>query len=436
MTRIEELNKAIAEKQELLNTKISEVRAGADDTETPVADVKAGMEEIKEIKSQIESINEQIKTLSEALELEPAEETKDEPKDDGEVSEEETEKPEDEEQRDEDDVVVDDNSDTQADEVADVVAEDDEEINKGADKDKEEEKRSGNMEGIENMKTQITNNADAFQAFLANGEVRDGLTTVEGGVVIPKQILDIQKVPTDPTQLASYVNRVAVASGMGALPVLAKNTAKLVTADELAENPEIAKLQLKEVDYKAKTFRGVLPVSMEMLQDAPEIESVVATYVAEAKALTEQAKIGEVLAKATAVEVSDVDGIKDAFNKGLANYNRMFVVSESFFAEIDKMKDGDGRYLLQDSITSASGKALLGAPVVIVADEVLGGAGEAHAFVGDVKAFALEALRSDIAVEWQDDDIFGKKLAVALRADFQVADEAAGKFLTLAPASK
>lgn len=429
MTRIEELNKAIAEKQELLNSKISEVRAGADDTETPVADVKAGMEEIKEIKSQIESINEQVKTLSEALELEPAEETKDEPKDDGEVSEEETEKPEDEEQRDEDDVVVDDNSDTQADEVADVVAEDDEEIN-GTDKDKEE-KRSGNMEGI-NMKTQITNNADAFQAFLADGEVRDGLTTVEGGVVIPKQILDIQKVPTDPTQLASYVNRVAVASAMGALPVLAKNTAKLVTAEELAENPEIAKLQLKEVDYKAKTFRGVLPVSMEMLQDAPEIESVVATYVAEAKALTEQAKIGEVLAKATAVEVSDIDGIKDAFNKGLANYNRMFVVSESFFAEIDKMKDADGRYLLQDSITSASGKALLGAPVVIVADEVLGKAGEAHAFVGDVKAFALEALRHEVAIEWQDDDIFGKKLAVALRADFQVADEAAGKFLTLA----
>lgn len=430
MTRIEELNKAIAEKQQLLNTKISEVRAGADDTETPVADVKAGMEEIKEIKSQIESINEQIKTLSEALELEPAEETKDEPKDDGEVSEEETEKPEPEEQRDEDDVVVDDNSDTQADEVADVVAEDDEEIN-GADKDKEE-KRSGNTEGIENMKTQITNNADAFQAFLAKGEVRDGLTTVDGGVVIPKQILDIQKVPTDPTQLASYVNRVAVSSGMGALPVLAKNTAKLVTAEELAENPEIAKLQLKEVDYKAKTFRGVLPVSMEMLQDAPEIESVVATYVAEAKALTEQAKIGEVLQKATAIEVSDIDGIKDAFNKGLANYNRMFVVTESFFAEIDKMKDADGRYLLQDSITSASGKALLGAPVVIVADDVLGKAGEAHAFVGDVKAFALEALRHEVSIEWQDDDVFSKKLAVALRADFQVADEQAGKFLTLA----
>ena len=75
---------------------------------------------------------------------------------------------------------------------------------------------------------------------------------------------------------------------------------------------------------------------------------------------------------------------------------------------------------------------MLGAPVVIVADDVLGKAGEAHAFVGDVKAFALEALRHEVSIEWQDDDVFSKKLAVALRADFQVADEQAGKFLTLA----
>jgi len=425
MNRIEEMNKQIADKQVLLNAKISEVRAGAEDTEKPVEEVKAGMEEVKQIKADIEEITKQIKTLSEALELEPAKEDKEEPEEPKADEESEPEKGT-EEERDDDgeDVTVDDNA-----ELTDAV-EDDEEVN-GADK---EEKRSG-MKGIKNMKTQLINDADAFKAFLATGEVRDGLTTVEGGAVIPKEILDIQKVPTDPAQLSSYVNRVAVTSGMGALPVLAKNTAKLVTAEELAENPEIAKLQLKEVDYKAKTFRGVLPVSMEMLQDAPEIESVVATYVTEAKALTEQAKIGEVLQKAKAVAVSDVDAIKDAFNHDLANYNKMFVVSESFFAEIDKLKDGDGRYLLQDSITSASGKALLGAPVVIVADDVLGKAGEAHAFVGDVKAFAVEALRSDIAVEWQDDDIFGKKLAVALRADFQVADSDAGKFLTFSPAT-
>ena len=405
MERLNKLGEELAEKKSALNSKIEEVRASASNDESSIEEVKAGMTEIEGLKADIEALSDQIKTLSDALDLEP------------EVPEEGAKEPADEPAEDakrdgeDDDIIIPD----------DTVDEEDEEVRNG-------------LKGNDNMEAVIGKNNTAFEDFLKTGEVRDGVTTVEGAVVIPKEILDIQKVPNDPTQLASYVNRVSVTSGVGSLPVLAKNTARLASAAELAENPELAKLSLTGVDYKALTYRGVLPVSMEMLQDAPEIESVVAEYVAEAKALTEQYKIGEVLAKATPVAVSDVDGIKDAFNKGLSNYNRMFVVSESFFAEIDKIKDADGRYLLQDSITSPSGKQLLGAAIVVVADDVLGKAGEAHAFVGDVKAFALEAMRSDIAVEWQDDDIFGKKLAVALRADWQVADEEAGKFLTFAPA--
>ena len=405
MERLNKLSEDLAEKKAILNSKIEEVRAGAEDDATDVADVQAGMEEVKQLKAEVETLTSQIETINEALDLEPESE-QEAPAEDAKEPAEDAKEPED--KRDEGDIEI-------------------------PEDDTDEETRSG--KDITNMEAVIGKQNSAFEDFLKSGEVRDGLTTVEGAVVIPKEILDIQKVPNDPTQLASYVNRVAVTSGVGSLPVLAKNTARLASTAELAENPELAKLSLTGVDYKALTYRGVLPVSMEMLQDAPEIESIVSAYVSEAKALTEQYKIGEVLQKAAAVTVSDVDGIKDAFNKGLSNYNRMFVVSESFFAEIDKIKDADGRYLLQDSITSPSGKQLLGASVVVVADDVLGKAGEAHAFVGDVKAFALEAMRSDIAVEWQDDDIFGKKLAVALRADWQVADAQAGKFLTFALAA-
>lgn len=428
MTKLEHLTEDLANKKTLLSQKITEVRSGAEDDGTDVADVKAGMDEVKNLKADIEGLQEQIGMVSEALELVD----EDLPEDDSKEAEKPQEEPETaskadkDEQRDEDIPEVSDDS-----EVSDANVPD-EEINKGADKDKDkEEKRSAEDLGELNMQAKIADNVDAFEAFLKTGEVRDGVTTVDGQVIIPQEILDVQKVPTDPTQLSNYVNRVNVNSGVGALPVLAKNTARLTTAEELAENPEIDKLQLKEVDYKAITMRGVLPISWEMATDNPEINSLVATYVSEAQSLTEQYKIGEVLQKAKAVEVADIDGIKDAFNHDLSNYNRMFVVSESFFAEIDKIKDADGRYLLQDSITAPSGKVLLGAPVVVVADDVLGQAGEAHAFVGDVKAFALEALRNSIQVAWVDDDIFGKKLAVALRADFQVADADAGKFLTL-----
>lgn len=423
MSKIEHLNQELADKKVALNSKIEEVRAGAEDDSTKVEDVQAGMDDVKQLKAEIEALSKQIEMVTETLNLE-GEDLPDEASKDADKPQEKPVEPSANEEKRDDDEIPDDSAD-----AGDVSVSDDEEIN-SAKNDKKEEQRSAQDLGELNMQAKIADNMDAFEAFLKTGEVRDGVTTVDGQVIIPKEILDIQKVPSDLTQLSNYVNRVKVTSGVGALPILAKNTARLATAEELAENPEIAKLQLKEVDYKAVTYRGVLPVSMEMLQDAPEINGVISTYVSEAKNLTEQYKIGEVLAKATPVAVADVDGIKDAFNKGLANYTKMFVVSESFFAEIDKLKDADGRYLLQDSITAPSGKQLLGAPVVIVADDVLGKAGEAHAFVGDVKAFALEAMRSDISVAWQDDDIFGKKLAVALRADFQVADDQAGKFLT------
>src|SRR5699024_10737432 len=120
------------------------------------------------------------------------------------------------------------------------------------------------------------------------------------------------------------------------------------------------------------------------------------------------------------------------YNTGLTNYgsDRMFVISESLYAELDKAKDNDGRYLLQDSIASATGKTLLGATVVIVPDDVMGKAGDKVGFVGSVKAFVLEAIRAQVTLNWTRNEQFEQILGVAFRADFEVADKDAGKFIT------
>ncbi|MFT9470950.1 phage major capsid protein [Leuconostoc pseudomesenteroides] len=293
-----------------------------------------------------------------------------------------------------------------------------------------DKKGNNNMQIDPNKKRETTEVRD-FIHYLKTAEKRaNGITTTEAGVVIPKEILDIQKVPTDVRNLSAVINRVSVTSGMGTLPILQKNTARLTTAEERAENPEIANAVLKGVDYKALTYRGALPLSMEMVQDAPNLKTLLNTYVQEAKELTEQYQIGKILQTATAVSASTTDDLKTAFNKGLANYDRQWIVTESFYNAVDLLKDGNGRYLLQDSIASASGKSLFGSNVLIVADDVLGVDGDAKAFVGDPKAFVLEAMRSDVAVEWDHNENFERILAVALRADFKAADTNAGKFIT------
>jgi HK97 family phage major capsid protein len=68
--------------------------------------------------------------------------------------------------------------------------------------------------------------------------------------------------------------------------------------------------------------------------------------------------------------------------------------------------------------------------VVVVSDETLGAAGEAHAFLGDIKRAVLFANRADFMIRWVDDNIYGQYLQAGMRFGVAKADEKAGYFLT------
>lgn len=300
----------------------------------------------------------------------------------------------------------------------------------------QENKRDGAKKMAKNLTADKVEDEEVrdFKEFLKTGEIkRDsaGFDSAAGEAVLPSQVLDIMSQPKDPAQLGGYVTKVQVSAPTGKIPVLSKASAQLVSAAELADNPKLANASLTQVNYDVQTLRGSLPISLEMTQDYPNITSLLTQYVNDIKDQTEQHKIGAVLQTATPVAAKTIDDIKDAFNVGLSNYtDRMFVVSESFFAAIDKQKDAEGRYLLQDSITSPSGKQLFGAPLVVVADDVLGKSGDAKAFIGSVKNFVVETVKGNINLSWQRNENFEQVLLAALRADFKAADTAAGKFIT------
>lgn len=300
----------------------------------------------------------------------------------------------------------------------------------------QENKRDGAKDMSKNLTADKVEDEEVrdFKEFLKTGEIKrdsTGFDSAAGEAVLPSQVLDIMSQPKDPAQLGGYVTKVQVSAPTGKIPVLSKASAQLVSAAELADNPQLANASLTQVNYDVQTLRGSLPISLEMTQDYPNITSLLTQYINDIKDQTEQHKIGAVLQTATPVAATSIDGIKDAFNVGLSNYSdRMFVVSESFFAAIDKQKDAEGRYLLQDSITSPSGKQLFGAPLVVVADDVLGKSGDAKAFIGSVKNFVVETVKGNINLSWQRNENFEQVLLAALRADFKAADTAAGKFIT------
>ncbi|PQF45476.1 phage major capsid protein [Enterococcus faecium] len=302
------------------------------------------------------------------------------------------------------------------------------------DKKDKEEKRS--MEVILNDKKE-TYTRSINQFIRTKGEKRDGLTTVGAEAVIPvDRITKPEKQPETVVDLRQYVGRVPVTTGTGSYPILRANKNKMISVAELAKNPALANPEFTKVNYEIDTYRGYIPVSQESLDDSDiDLGGLVAENIQRQSLNTSNAEIAAKLQTATAKAVTTIDDLKDIVNVAIdPAYNVKFIASQSFFNELDKMKDNDGRYLLQQDVTVASGYKLLGREVVVMADDVIGTkAGDKVAFVGDPSLFAKYFDRQQASVRWVDNDVYGQLLAGFIRFDVEVADTAAGFYVTLGP---
>ena len=281
----------------------------------------------------------------------------------------------------------------------------------------------------------------AFNDFL-HPEKRDGgITSTDVSKTIPESIqYNPENEVKSVTDLTQYVTQFQATTASGTYPILKKATDKMATVEELAKNPDLAKPTFTSVDWKVATYRGAIPVSQESIDDsAIDLTGLVARNANEQKINTTNDAISMVLKSFTAKAITgeSVDDIKHILNVDLdPAYNKMIVASQSFYQYLDTLKDKNGQYLLHEPITEGSPRILLGVPVVVVEDTLLGASGEAHAFIGDLARGVLYANRKDIQVKWVDDNIYGQYLQAVVRFDTKQADANAGYFVTYTPAGK
>lgn len=263
---------------------------------------------------------------------------------------------------------------------------------------------------------------------------QDGLKTVETGKVTSKEIVTtpIREVKTV-LDLKQFVTTHKASKGEGSYPILKHATSKMASVEELEKNPALAKPEFTDVPWKVKTYRGAIPLSQEAIDDADvDLLAIVAEAANQIKVNTTNDAIATVLKDFEAKTAADLDAIKEILNVNLdPAYNVSFVVSQSFYQKLDTLKDKNGRYLLQDSIVSASGKAFLGHPVFVVSDTTLGATGEAKAFIGDAQRAVLFADRQELGLRWTDNEIYGQYLQAVVRFDVKKADAKAGYFVTM-----
>lgn len=264
----------------------------------------------------------------------------------------------------------------------------------------------------------------------------EGVKSTDVGAIIPQDIVTKTKMlPETVVDLRNLVQTVKVSTPTGKHPILKSTEAVMHTVEELEANPDLDKPQFENVLYDVDTYRGQIPVSRESLDDSDEdLGALIGRHVQRIALNTANSKIVGNLKTATAKTVKNLDEIKTIINTEFdPAYNLQFVVSQSFYNEVDLMKDNEGRYLLQPSITAQSGKSLLGLNVTVLSDKLL--AGEAPnkkvAFLGDPAGFTSFFDRNEMAVRWQEHQHYGEILAAAMRFDVKTVDAAAGKFLTL-----
>lgn len=277
----------------------------------------------------------------------------------------------------------------------------------------------------------------AINAFVkSKGQVREGgFKEADAGALIPQELLAPQEKPEDIVDLRNYVKVVGVNSSSGKYPVIAKSGSKMSTVEELEQNPELSKPKISNIDYSIATRRGYIPISQEAIDDADyDVTGLIRDEINDQSRNTRNTDIATVLKSAVAKSVTGLDGLKDLVNKEIKKvYPVKFIISASLYAELDKLKDKNGRYLLQDSITSSSGKMLFGKEVIVLDDEMIAGAGELKGFVGDPKSFCAFFDRKQTSVEWVDNQIYGKLLAGIVRYDVKKTDTDAGFYITYTP---
>lgn len=297
---------------------------------------------------------------------------------------------------------------------------------------KQEEGNNMDKTLIGNEQTEVR----SFEDFIrSHGEQRDGLTTINTDVVIPKDIMgDVFDLKRSDYNLAQYVTVKPVSNGQGKYPVATNQNAVLGTKEELAEIADVDADMFTQVEYKVETRAGKIALSNEVVEDSAV--NIVAEVKAQMQKLvdnTDNKHIMDLLLKFTKVSAKTLDDLKKVSNVDLdPALNKMVITNQTGFNYLDTLKDNDGRYILQPDITSPSGKSLFGMPLVVISNKLLKDNGKVVPMViGDLEQAVFVARRNEVTTNWEKFDYYSQGLAVIVRNDYQVIDKEACRYVEL-----
>lgn len=264
----------------------------------------------------------------------------------------------------------------------------------------------------------------------------------DGGITVPQDIrTEIKELRRAADALEPLVNveTVSTLSGSRVIEVNADQV-PFDNVDEAAEFPEVATPQFKNIDYKVKKKGGILKVTRELLQDTAEnIIGYLRRWIAKKARVTRNflilSQLDTSFGGAKTKALATLDDFKDVFNVDLdpaIALTSSVLTNQDGFNWLDKLKDSDGKYVLQPDPTNRTKRLLFGTyPVTVVTNKVLATTDNKIPFyIGDFKEAITIFDRETLSIELSTEagDLWGKDLTgvkVRERLDIKTVDEEA-----------
>lgn len=274
-----------------------------------------------------------------------------------------------------------------------------------------------------------------FKNMVTSGKTGAG----NGGLTIPDDIqYAIHKLVRQFATLQNLVNveSVTTMTGSRTYEKLSDITPMSDLDDETAAIPDMDDPELTLIKYAIHRYAAIQTVTNSLLKDTVEnILAWLSDWVAKKVTVTRNAKIIEAMGKpAKKPSIANFDDIKDLENNTLDPAlmpSASFVTNQSGYNVLSKVKDAQGRYMLQRDVTQPDVYRLDGKTITVIADKWLPDISGAHPlYYGDLKQGItlydrehMSLLSTNIGAGAFEHDLY--KVRVIDRFDVQVIDDGA-----------
>ena len=245
--------------------------------------------------------------------------------------------------------------------------------------------------------------------------------------ILSKELLDDIEIEHD---LTKYTKVVEVTDGEGTYAYMGLEDTDLPSVPELEKGTDPLGINIKDVPYEIKTYRGALRISTELIQDFEDNQidygEMLAEFSKQVDVNTKNREIIALLKQAKQKAVATTDELITHVNTDfLSAYDIKLFLSSSFYNLLDQ----DELIEYKDGLALFKGKE-----VIKIDDNKLGAEGDFVGFVGDLERYLHLFDRQFISLKFASHTDFSQPLAIATRFDCQITDNTAGSFVTYSQA--